>query len=132
MYSSDAFHYQHARLRGAVADFACLAVLGRGAPDAGLLEAGKLDHHDALRLPVAVEHLRLAAAGEESAAVGGDGSPRELAVFLDLHGIGHGHFHDHVRRHDTSGFVFQASDFIWSSWAISTKMPPSQARSSDG
>src|ERR1700753_441009 len=54
---SKTFDDDHPHHRGTLSGGACLGVFGRGVELFGGFQAGELEHHDALRMPVALERL---------------------------------------------------------------------------
>src|SRR6202023_3467796 len=59
----------------------------------------ELEHDEPLRVPVALEHGELAAAGDEAPAAGRDRAGRRGLVLLVLLGVVDVRLDDHIRRH---------------------------------
>ena len=89
----------HAEVGGALAERLRRLVLGRVVEAPDRLEVLELEHDQPLRLPVALEHGQLAAAGEETPAAGGHRAGRRGLVQLVLLGVVDVGFDDEIRRH---------------------------------
>ncbi len=86
----------HVCLRCAVAHFARFAVLFAIEPFPGTVSGFELEHHDALRFPVAFQHFRFAAADDVFSAVLLHGRTGELLVFFVPNRIDDVDFNDDV------------------------------------
>src|SRR5207237_6234832 len=95
----NAFDQDHGASRRAQPERLQRTVFLRVVPAPGLLDARELGHDDALRLPVTLQRLHLAAAHEELAAVLLDGARYLLSVLLEPRVIRHLVVDDEIRWH---------------------------------
>src|SRR5579875_3436578 len=86
-------------MRGALADAADRAVLGRIVPGPGLFGCRKLYQSDASRLPVAFDGLNLVPTRQVSAAILGHGSAGLAGILLIIVGIGDINAGDDINCH---------------------------------
>src|SRR6185295_1183301 len=99
----DPLDQQHLRLRALLAQSLGRAVLRGGPPGPRLGRGGKLQNHQARRLPGALEHLGGSAAHQVAPAVGRDRGRCERLVALVGGRVLDGDLHHDVGRHGCSG-----------------------------